>query len=74
MKQWAWNVLVAIDQLGNALTGGDPDETISSRSAKQRASCRFCRFLCRLLDRVDPGHCDKSVESDEGENAVKPGR
>lgn len=34
VKQYIWNVLVALDQLGNALTFGDPQETISSRMGK----------------------------------------
>jgi hypothetical protein len=33
-KKWFWNVLIALDQLVNALAFGDPDETISSRAAK----------------------------------------
>ncbi len=28
--------------------------------------CRLCHWLCRLLDRIDSGHCDKSIEHDEG--------
>lgn len=74
IRLYLFNVLVAIDQLVNTLAGGDPDETISSRAAKRRASCRFCRALCRLLDRVDPGHCNKSIEPDEGRNATRQGR
>jgi hypothetical protein len=70
LKRWFWNNLVAEDQRWNALTGGDPDETISSRVAKRRANCLFCRWLCTALDRIDPGHCDKSLEPDEGDRAV----
>lgn len=25
-----------------------------------------CRLICRLLHRIDPGHCEKSIERDEG--------
>ena len=66
-SKWFWNTLVGIDQLVNAITGGDPDETISSRAAKRRSGCRFCRLLCWLLDKIDKNHCDKSIELDEGE-------
>ena len=34
MNRYFFNLLIAIDQLLNALMGGDPDETISSRMGK----------------------------------------
>lgn len=37
MKKYIWNVLIALDQLGNALTGGFADETMSSRMGKHLA-------------------------------------
>lgn len=49
---------VAIDQLGNALTGGQPDETISYRAAKARAvGDRGACVLCGLLDLFQQDHC-----------------
>lgn len=68
--QYVWNLVVGADQFANAATGGDPDETISSRAAKRRATCRPCYWLCRLLDFFDPGHCDRVTEPDEGKDAV----
>ncbi|MGH6954422.1 MAG: hypothetical protein ACREGL_09585 [Alphaproteobacteria bacterium] len=71
LRKWVWNALVAIDQLGNALVGGDPDETISSRAGKANASGRrWARALCWLLDRIDPGHCADSVDPTEGADQV----
>jgi hypothetical protein len=35
IKKYIWNILIAIDQFFNAVFGGDPDETISSRLAKK---------------------------------------
>jgi hypothetical protein len=35
VKRYIRNVLVAIDQLANALTFGDEDETISSKLGKR---------------------------------------
>lgn len=63
----AWTLAVAHDQLANAAFGGDEDETISSRAGKaaREGKCWACVF-CRLLDRLDPNHCEKSIESDEG--------
>jgi len=66
MKKYFWNILISIDQLANTVAGGDPDETISSRVGKRRHNCRFCYWLCRALHWIDPHHCDKSIELDEG--------
>ena len=56
-----------LDQLANAAFGGHEDETLSSRAGKAaREGKRWACVLCRLLDRLDPNHCEKSIESDEG--------
>lgn len=68
--RWIRNILIGIDQLANAILGGDPDETISSRAGKRRTKCQACDLLCRILDRIDPRHCAKSIEHDEGKQAV----
>lgn len=65
IKQYIWNVLIALDQLGNALTGGDPDETISSRAAKRRDHWPW-KPLGWVLEKLDPGHLDDALECDEG--------
>jgi len=64
--RWAFGVAVALDQLANAILGGNPDETISSRAYKAslKGKAWGC-VLCRLLDWIDPGHCERSVEWDE---------
>ena len=49
------NVLIAIDQLVNAILGGDPDETISSRVAKHRGHGDFGDYASQALDAIDPG-------------------
>lgn len=67
----AWPVAVANDQTLNAALVGRPgseDETISSRAGKaRRTGRRWGCLLCRLLDKIDPRHCEKSIEPDEGE-------
>ncbi len=70
LKQYGKNVLVALDQLVNAITGGDPDESVSSRIAKHQDDCLPCQWACWLIERVDPGHCTKAVEPDEGKDAI----
>lgn len=56
-------VAVAVDQLINVITGGSVDETISSRMGR-KPDCGFCAFVCRILDKLDPKHCAKAVESE----------
>jgi hypothetical protein len=60
-------LFVAADQLLNVILGGHEDETISSRIAKDRRRGRkFACILCRVLDWLDPNHCEKALEKDEG--------
>jgi hypothetical protein len=60
-------VLLSVDQFFNAVTGGDEDETISSRAAKARdKGKKWGKVLCWGLDKIDPCHCEKSIEEDEG--------
>ena len=66
---YGWRVLLAIDQFFNALTGGDEDETISSRIGKaveRKSPCWICHTLCKMLHWIDPNHCQESIEHDEG--------
>lgn len=74
------NVLVTLDCLGNTLAGGDPDETISSRSGKAQTyeqsqdpptygwGCRMCSFLAIFQE----NHCAKAIERNKGHRAVIP--
>lgn len=69
MKKYLWNILISLDQFGNALLGGDPDETISSRCAKYQHVWAW-RQLGRFLEWIDPGHLAWSLEPDEGKDAT----
>jgi hypothetical protein len=65
-------LFVASDQLLNVIFGGDEDETISSRIAKDhRRGRKFACVLCQILHWIDPHHCEKSLERDEGK---RPGQ
>lgn len=68
VKRYIWNLLISIDQLCNTILGGDPDETMSSRMGKHvvKRDNRLCKFICRLLNKIDPNHCVDSIEKDEG--------
>lgn len=72
------NILIGVDQLFNALSGGDPDETISSRIGRMKRDnggsvpLRFpvAKLLDKILEDIDPNHCLEAIEEDEGENAI----
>jgi len=74
------NVLILIDQGFNTVfLLGDPDETISSRMAKWARSTpgkwhtRVGKLVCGFLHLLDPNHCEKSIELDEGKkNILEP--
>jgi hypothetical protein len=76
--KWFVNILIGIDQLGNAVLGGDPDETISSRLGKLKVKhggkIPWTRPLSRVidwgLDKIDPNHSIDAIEKDEGEEAI----
>ena len=62
-------LLIGIDQLGNVIFGGDPDETISSRLGRAMRDGRLAwhrkpvpMLIYVLLEKIDPGHCAKAIE------------
>lgn len=67
MSRRVFRILVALDQLVNALLNGYPDETISSRAAKAaRRGARWGCVLCKILHWFDRDHCERVIELDEG--------
>lgn len=63
------NLLVACDQLVNAVMGGWPDETLSSRCWRWHVD-GVRHWPCRWLDRLaalfgDKEHCKASYESEK---------
>lgn len=72
LRAYVWNLFVALDQLLNTIAFGDPDETLSSRMGKtiRENRCLACRWICWLLGKFDRNHCNKTIETDEGKDAV----
>lgn len=74
LKKYIINVLIAIDQLINTLTGGDPDMTISSRLGRNYRGTRIERFVDWLFSwqKRPGGHCENSDwwEQDEGKDSI----
>lgn len=65
-----WAVLVALDKLVNAVLLGDPDETMSSRAGRFQHRIKFAYWFCKLLALIDKRHCEKSIQPDEGSDAI----
>lgn len=71
--RWIQNVALGIDETVNAVTGGDGEETISSRAAKaQVAGKKWGCVLCKILDLFQKDHCKISLNTAVGDNAVIP--
>lgn len=70
LKSWGYHVLVAIDQLFNALIGGAADETLSSRTYRGAMLAPTPRKRWRVLYRLinglffDRNHCREAYESE----------
>ncbi|MDH5183444.1 MAG: hypothetical protein OEX12_06085 [Gammaproteobacteria bacterium] len=74
---WPLAVLIAIDQLGNAIAGGNPDATVSARCyyfAQIRPN--MLKYYWRLLELIinfaflpidGPQHCQKALEDEPAE-------
>jgi hypothetical protein len=73
-ESYGLNIAISLDEFGNAITGGDPGETISSRAGKARAQGqKWACVLCKVLAWITAtNHCAESVEANEGSKAVIP--
>jgi len=76
VKQYGLNCLIGKDNMFSAQTGGDPDETISSRLGKARKRGSGWGKVANKVDLVakelfnDHNHCNNSIEADEGKDQV----
>ena len=58
--QYTANVSHSMDMLLAALMGWDGRSTVSKECGK--STCRLCRFLCAVLDRIlEKDHCAKEA-------------
>lgn len=70
LKNWGYHILIAIDQLFNALTGGAADETLSSRTYRGAMLAKQPKKRWRVLYRIingiffDVNHCKTAYESE----------
>ena len=56
-------VLLGIDQLGNTLIGGAPDETISARTGRNKDK-KGWRVLAKVLNTIDDHHVEEAICSE----------
>ena len=71
MKQ----ILIAIDQLFNALFGGWADETLSSRAWRQQHKKKHWSVLRMVIDALffwEKDHCRKAYESELDRTQLPP--
>jgi len=85
--RWINGVLVAVDQLGNAIAGGNPDATISARTGyfarvEETPFRPYWKLMERIIDftflPIDgPDHCynaylaDKDEKNEEGSDLMR---
>lgn len=75
-RGWVRQVLIAIDQVGNALAGGWADETLSSRAWRaEKSGRRWGGFVRTIIDRMfffEKNHCRQAFESERRRRQMPP--
>lgn len=68
--QYLYNLALGISQLLSVILGGDPDESVSSRTGKAIKAGKwwFIKVQGPFIDwlTLEKDHCIKSIEYDEG--------
>lgn len=66
---WLRNVLIAVDQLANAVLGGHADETLSARAYRKELTSRRWAVARKVIDALfrplERDHCRLSYESEQ---------
>lgn len=70
MRHWIVQVLIALDQLVNALCGGWADETLSAHA--HRAGWSWRRRAINALFFWQPDHCRAAYESEMERRQMAP--
>jgi hypothetical protein len=63
-RPYVINLLIGIDQFFNAVLGGAPDETISSRCARGQ-SYWYWKVLGRILNAIQPNHIEIALAHEQ---------
>jgi len=79
IEKAGFNMLVSVDQFGNVVLLGDPDETISSRTGRavlSDGSRWFVKYVQYFINKMfhvllgQKNHCESAVEKDIYENEI----
>lgn len=69
MLKYLLNILIAVDELGNSILGGNPHETISARLGREYPNSELRKFVDFLFNK---NHCrDVADNGDGGEEILK---
>jgi hypothetical protein len=67
LGRYLLGLMIAINQLTNAITGGDPQTSVSARIAEARDhGHRAAKVLCAMIEKIDfhppnrPDHCTEA--------------
>ncbi len=63
LSTWILDVLIGVDETANAVSGGNPYDTISARLGRAMKTSRFARAACKVLGWVfrNPNHCQQAI-------------
>lgn len=65
LKRYVRGIIIAVDQLGNAIFAGAPDETISSRLHREDIVPLIGSVVRYVLNSIEKDHTGKSHEFDD---------
>ena len=71
-RKWLWNILIGLDQLGNTLIGGAPDETISARAGRYQGKVWYWTWLSKVLNWIEPGHTANAIQAEKEKRQQDP--
>jgi hypothetical protein len=60
VKRYCWNIVQALNRLVNTIFAGTDKEYMSSRIYRYRMDSRLAGFMYRLLNRLEPFHCERA--------------
>ena len=60
--QKAWDIAKGMDDLLNVLCNGKPRQWVSTRAAQTDGL--WGKVLCKILNSIDPGHCDRALRGE----------
>jgi len=58
--EYAKKLLKLLDKVMAALLGWSGEYTVSAECGK--SNCFLCKWLCTLLNTIDPGHCEGAAK------------